>query len=108
MPELAHVTGGEEKARSLIGVQLRVVERPVGYFLLGSAGPGLYEENDLMLLDTIGALIAPRVDVFVMEWQHQVLRGQFDLLRHIPMHLSRIAEELATTPLARRSDEGAL
>lgn len=52
-----------------------------------------------MLLDTIGALIAPRVDVFVMDWQHQVLRGQFDMLRHIPMHLSRIAEELATTPL---------
>ncbi|HSE67908.1 MAG TPA: GAF domain-containing protein [Gemmatimonadales bacterium] len=99
MPELAHVAGGEEKARSLIGVQLRVVERPVGYLLLGSAGPGLYEESDLMLLDTIGALIAPRVDVFVMDWQQQVLRGQFDMLRHIPMHLSRIAEELATTPL---------
>jgi GAF domain-containing protein len=99
MPELAQVTGTEKEPRSLIGVQLRVLERPVGYLLLGSAGPGLYEESDLMLLDTIAALIAPRVDVFVMDWQHQVLRGQFDMLRHIPMHLSRIAEELATTPL---------
>lgn len=99
MPRLTNVSGPDETPRSLLGVQLRVVERPVGYLMVGSAGPGLYEESDLVLLDTVGALIAPRVHGFVLEWQHEVLRGQFDVLRHIPMHLSRIAEELATTPL---------
>lgn len=99
LPRLTNVTGPDERSRSLMAVQLRVVERPVGYLLVGSAGPGLYDESDLVLLDTIAALVASRVLCFVVEWQYQVLRGQFDVLRHIPMHLSRIAEELATTPL---------
>jgi hypothetical protein len=99
IPRLTNVSGPDEPPRSLLAVQLRVVERTVGFLLLGSAGPGLYDEGDLLLLDTVGALIAPRVEGFVLDWQHAVLRGQFDLMRHIPMHLSRIAEELATTPL---------
>ena len=34
----------------------------------------------------------------VFGWQYSVLRSQFDLLRHVPMHLARVAELLAGTP----------
>jgi len=98
LPVLVTVRGAETPPRSLIGVRLRVVERATGYLLLGAAGPGLYQDEDLALLDRIGALLAPRVESLVLAWQYSVLRSQFDLLRHVPMHLARVAELLATTP----------
>ncbi len=97
LPVLVTVRGTETPPRSLLGVQLRVVERLTGYLLLGAAGPGLYQEEDLVLLDRIGALLAPRIESLVLAWQYSVLRSQFDLLRHVPMHLARVAELLATT-----------
>ncbi|HXI21325.1 MAG TPA: GAF domain-containing protein [Gemmatimonadales bacterium] len=98
LPELVTVRGPEEPPRSLIGVRLRVVDRPVGHLLLGSSGPGFYREEDMTLLDRIGALVAPRVESLVLAWEYAVLRSQFDVLRHVPMHLARVAELLATTP----------
>lgn len=98
LPVLVTVRGAETPPRSLLGVRLRVVERVTGYLLLGAAGPGLYREEDLALLDRIGALLAPRIESLVLAWQYSVLRSQFDLLRHVPMHLARVAELLATTP----------
>lgn len=98
VPELVTVRGSEEPPRSLVGVRLRVLERPVGYLLLGSNGPGFYREEDAALLDRVGSLVAPRIEGLVLAWQYSVLRGQFDVLRHVPMHLARVAELLATTP----------
>ncbi len=98
VPELVTVRGPEAPPRSLIGVRLRVVERSVGYLLVGSAGPDFYQSADLDVLDRIGALVAARVDALVLAWQYSVLRSQFDLLRHVPMHLARVAELLASTP----------
>jgi len=97
LPVLVTVRGAETPPRSLLGVRLRVVERVTGYLLLGAAGPGLYQEEDLVLFDRIGALLAPRIESMVLAWQYSVLRSQFDLLRHVPMHLARVAELLATT-----------
>lgn len=98
VPELVTVRGPEQAPRSVIGVRLRVVERLTGYLLLGSAGPAMYREEDLVLLDRVGALLAPRVDGIVLAWQHSILKGQLDVLRHVPMRLSKVAELLATTP----------
>lgn len=97
VPELITMRGPEEPPRSLVGVKLRVVERLVGYLLLGSGGPGFYREEDAVLLDRVGALLAPRIDNLVLAWQYSVLRGQLDLLRHVPMHLAQAAELLATS-----------
>lgn len=98
LPQLITVRGDEAPPRSLIGVRLRVVERAVGFLLLGNSGPAFYRQEDLQLLDRVGALLAPRVESLVLGWQYNVLRSQFDLLRHVPMHLARVAELLATTP----------
>lgn len=98
IPELVTVRGPEQPPRSVIGVRLKVVERLTGYLLLGSAGPAMYREEDLALLDRVGALLAPRVDGIVLAWQHGILKGQLDVLRHVPMRLSKVAELLATTP----------
>lgn len=98
IPELVTVRGPEQPPRSLIGVRLKVVERLAGYLLLGSAGPAMYQAEDLALLDRVGALLAPRIDGIVLAWQHGILKGQLDVLRHIPMRLSKVAELLATTP----------
>jgi hypothetical protein len=81
-----------------VGVKLRIVERTVGYLLLGSAGPGFYRDEDLQLLDRVGALLSPKVESLVLAWQYAVLRSQFDVMRHVPMHLARVAELLAATP----------
>lgn len=98
MPELVTVRGPEQPPRSLVGTTLRIVERPVGYLLLGSAGPGFYRAEDLVLLDRVGSLLSPKVEGLVLAWQYSVLRSQFDVLRHVPMHLARVAELLALTP----------
>ena len=99
LPLSIHVQGPEGESRSVIGVRLRVLERTVGYLLLGSPGPDFYQRDDLLLLDQVGALIAARVEALVLEWQQQVLRSHLSVLRHVPMHLSRIAEILASVPL---------
>jgi hypothetical protein len=98
MPELVTVRGPEVPPRSLVGTILRIVERPVGYLLLGSAGPGFYRAEDLVVLDRVGSLLSPKVESQVLAWQYSVLRSQFDVLRHVPMHLARVAELLAVTP----------
>jgi hypothetical protein len=98
MPELVTVRGPEVPPRSLVGTSLRIVERTVGFLLLGSAGPGFYHAEDLVVLDRVGALLSPKVESLVLAWQFSVLRAQFDVLRHVPMHLTRIAELLAMTP----------
>jgi GAF domain-containing protein len=98
LPQLITVRGAEEPPRSVVGVRLRVVERAVGFLLLGNNGPGFYRQEDLRLLDRVGALLAPRVESMVLAWQYSVLRSQFDLIRHVPMHLARVAELLASTP----------
>jgi hypothetical protein len=85
--------------RSLLGVRLRILERTVGYLLVGNPGADYYQAEDAILLDQVGALIAPRVEGFVLSWQQQVLKSHLGVLRHIPMHLSQIAELLAATPL---------
>lgn len=89
-------TGG---ARSLIGVRLRVLEKTVGFLMVSSPGPDFYQAEDVILLDHVGALIAARVESFVLGWQHQVLKSHLAVLRHVPMHLSQIAETLAAVPL---------
>ncbi len=98
MPELVTVRGPEVPPRSLVGTVLRVVERQVGYLLLGSAGPGFYRAEDLVMLDRVGAILSPKVESLVLAWQYSVLRSQFDVLRHVPMHLAKVAELLALTP----------
>lgn len=98
LPQLITVRGEEAPPRSLIAVRLRVVERAVGYLLLGNSGPAFYRPEDLQLLDRVGSLLAPRVESQVLAWQYGVLRSQFDLIRHVPMHLARVAELLASTP----------
>jgi GAF domain-containing protein len=67
--------------------------------MVSSPGPDFYQAEDVILLDHVGALIASRVDSFVLSWQHQVLKSHLAVLRHVPMHLSQIAETLAATPL---------
>ncbi len=104
-PELVTVRGEEVPPRSLVAVRLRVLERLTGYLLLGSAGPGFYREEDLALLDRVGALLAPRVESMVLAWQYSVLRSQLDVMRHVPMHLARIAELLALTPFLGEGSE---
>ena len=99
VPRLVTVRGPEEPPRSLVATRLQLVERTVGYLLLGSAGPGLYREEDLNLLDRVGAILAARVEGFVLGGQYETLWGQFDVLRQVPMHLSRVASQLALTPL---------
>jgi GAF domain-containing protein len=98
VPELVTVRGLEDPPRSLVGVSLRVVERLVGYLILGSAGPGFYREEDIALLDRVGSLLAPRIESMVLAWQFAVLQHEFDVVRHVPMHLARVAELLASTP----------
>ncbi len=98
VPEFVTVRGQEEAPRSVVGVLLRVVERPVGYLLVGSGGPGFYREEDAILLDRVGSLLAPRIESMILAWQYTVMRSQFDVLRHEPMHLARVAELLASTP----------
>ncbi len=90
---------GASGPRSLIGVRLRVLERTVGFLMVSTPGPDFYQAEDVILLDHIGALIASRIDSFVLSWQHQVLKSHLAVLRHVPMHLSQIAELLATIPL---------
>jgi GAF domain-containing protein len=46
----------------------------------------------------VGSLLAPRIESMILAWQFSVLRSQFDVVRHVPMHLARVAELLATTP----------
>ncbi len=99
VPQLVAVRGEERAPRAVIGVKLRIVERIVGYLFLGREEPGAFGPGDLDFLERAGALLAPRVENYVLAWQYQVLRGQFDLLRHVPMHLSRTAEMLAGTPV---------
>ncbi|HXG45558.1 MAG TPA: GAF domain-containing protein [Gemmatimonadales bacterium] len=99
IPHLVPVRGEELAPRSVVGVKLRIVERIVGYFFLGREEPEGFTAGDLDLLERVGAVLAPRVENYVLAWQYQVLRGQFDLLRHVPMHLSRTAEMLAGTPV---------
>jgi GAF domain-containing protein len=98
IPELVTVRGPEQPPRSLVGTKLRIIERPVGYLIFGSAGPGFYRAEDLVVLDRVGALLSPKVESLVVAWQYNVLRAQFDVLRHVPMHLARVAELLALTP----------
>jgi hypothetical protein len=76
-----------------------VLERTVGYLLLGSLGEDFYEPEDRDLIDHIGALITSRVDAFVLSWHQQVLRTNLGLLRSLPVQLGKIAESLTGTPL---------
>ena len=99
LPPMVSVGGPETPPRSVIGVKLRIVDQLVGYLLIGNAGPGFYRSDDAALLDRVGALVAPRVEVMALAWLNQALRVQLDVLRHVPMHLTRTAEILATTPL---------
>jgi len=85
--------------RSVIAVKLRVLERTVGYLLLGSLGEDFYEAEDLDLLDHVGALITARVDAFVLLWHQQVLRTNLGLLRSLPVQLGKMGDTLATIPL---------
>ncbi|HTS88830.1 MAG TPA: GAF domain-containing protein [Gemmatimonadales bacterium] len=96
MPEFITVRGPEGPPRSVVGVTLRVVERMVGYFLLGSGGPGFYSPQDSMLLDRVAALLAPRIEGLVTAWQCDMLRAQLDDLRSGPNYLSRATEVLAS------------
>ena len=41
----------------------------------------------------------------VLAWQYSVLRSQLDVMRHVPMHLARIAELLALTPFLGEGSE---
>jgi GAF domain-containing protein len=99
LPPMVSVAGPETPPRSVLGTKLRIVDHLVGYFLIGNAGPSFYRAEDAVLLDRIGALVAPRVEAIVLAWHNQALRVQLDILRHVPMHLTRTAEILATTPL---------
>ena len=99
LPPMVSVGGAEAPPRSVLGTKLRIVDHLVGYLLIGNAGPGFYCAEDAVLLDRIGALLAPRVEAIALAWHNQALRVQLDILRHVPMHLTRTAEILATTPL---------
>jgi GAF domain-containing protein len=97
--KLGPLRGGAGESRSVIGAKLRVLERTVGYLLLGSLGEDFYEPEDRDLIDHIGALITSRVDAFVLSWHQQVLRTNLGLLRSLPVQLGKIAESLTVTPL---------
>lgn len=97
LPELVTLRGPDEPPRSLVGVRLRVVERAVGYLMLGSNGPGFYRQDDLSLLDRVGALLAPRIESLILGWQYAVLKSQFEAQRRVPLLLAQVAELLATT-----------
>jgi len=99
LPPMVSVGGPETPPRSVLGTKLRIVDHLVGYLLIGNAGPGFYRPEDAVLLDRLGALLAPRIEVIALAWHNQALRVQLDILRHVPMHLTRTAEILATTPL---------
>jgi hypothetical protein len=98
-PELVTVRGREEAPRSLIGVTLRMVERPVGYLLLGSHEANFYRQEDLALLDRVGALLAPRVDGLVYQWSSTVLQGQLVIAQEGAARLTSLAAALAAIPL---------
>jgi GAF domain-containing protein len=99
LPPMVSVGGPETPPRSVVGAKLRIVDHLVGYLLIGNAGPGFYGAEDALLLDRIGALLGARVEAMALAWHNQALRVQLDILRHVPMHLTRTAEILATTPL---------
>jgi hypothetical protein len=97
VPELITVRGPEEPPRSVVAVKLKVVERLIGYLIFGSNGPGFYREEDMALLDRVGALLAPRVEAMVLAWQNSVIKSQLDVQRQVPIQLARVAELLAST-----------
>jgi GAF domain-containing protein len=98
--------------RSAVGARLVQSDRVVGYLVLGSAGAGLYRDQDAALLARVAALVAARVENFQLAGQMQLLRSHLSTLRNVPAHLARIAEALATVAdpgeaLRRFADEAA-
>jgi len=86
-----------EAIRSVNGVRLGTPSSPAGYLLLGSQGPWLYREEDVLLLGQIGAVLAPRVRELVTGAQMATLQSNLGVLRKMPSHLGRVSELLATT-----------
>lgn len=88
--------GGLRDFRSAAGVRLRAAGRRVGFLLVGGSGPDLFREQDIAVLQEAAALIGPRVENYVLSWHLQVVRNHLGTIRNVPVHLSRIAELLAT------------
>ena len=83
-------------ARSALGVRLAMSDRAIGCLLISSAEDHRYAEEDAALLERIAAIIAPRVDAFVMAGHLQVLRGHVAAQRSLPSRMARVLETLAT------------
>jgi hypothetical protein len=96
-PRWAGWPDGVRAMRSVAGVRLVQGGRGIGYLLLGSGGPGLYQESDAALLARLAGVVAPRIDNFLAGWHLQVLRTHLGSLRTVPAHLNRLSEILATT-----------
>lgn len=96
-PVAIPVAAGAAAMRSVAGVRLAVAGRPVGCLLVGSSDAARYADDDLDLLASAGAVVAPRVDAFVTAGHLQVLRGQLTAQRGIPTRIARVLEVLATT-----------
>ncbi|MGE5927754.1 MAG: GAF domain-containing protein [Gemmatimonadota bacterium] len=83
-------------ARSALGVRLAMSDRAIGCLLLSSADDHRYGEEDATLLERIAAVVASRVDAFVMAGHLQVLRGHVAAQRSLPSRMARVLETLAT------------
>jgi GAF domain-containing protein len=65
--------------------------------VVGGSGPDLFRDHDIEVLEEAAALIGPRVENYVLSWHLQVVRNHLGTIRNVPVHLSRVAELLATT-----------
>src|SRR5690606_16528910 len=87
---------GAPPARSALGVRLVMGERLIGCLLLSSADEYRYTDEDAALLGRAAAIIAPRIDGFMMAGHLQVLRGHVAVQRSLPSRMARVLETLAT------------
>ncbi|HEY8105333.1 MAG TPA: GAF domain-containing protein, partial [Gemmatimonadales bacterium] len=68
-----------------------------GHLLVGSSQAGAYQDEDLVSLVRLGAILGPKIDSYVLSSQLQVLRKQLVTLRNAPAHQARVADMLSTT-----------
>ncbi len=88
---------GQEELRSIVGVRLGREDSPIGWLLLGAAGPGLFSRDDARLLQQAAPLVASGVQDIMRGAELVSLRKNLAVLRQMPSHLGRLAELLATT-----------
>lgn len=86
-----------EVIRSLLGVRITSGGHLAGHLLVGSSRGGAYQDEDLLSLVRLGAILGPKIDSYVLSSQLQALRKQLVTLRNAPAHQARVADMLSTT-----------